>query len=267
MASTELNKKWWNESDWKEAGNEWSSDYGTPVMQWYASILPRIHRYLPAPTILEVAPGFGRWTHFLKASCRELVLVDLSEKCIEACKERFKLESHITYHVNDGKSLDMVKDNSIDLMFSFDSLVHVEKDVIQAYLEQLAKKLKPNGVGFIHHSNLGAFSKYFKMLEKLPRGRGLLSRLGIAEPGDHARAHSMTADTFVSLATAAHLKVISQEVVNWGTHRTIDCISVFTHPGGVWDHNFQRWINNDFGREAQYISQLASLYDPSSARR
>jgi cyclopropane fatty-acyl-phospholipid synthase-like methyltransferase len=39
-----------------------------------------------------------------------------------------------------------------DFVFSFDSLVHVESDVIENYLTQLAKKLKPNGIGFIHHS-------------------------------------------------------------------------------------------------------------------
>lgn len=261
MASTDQNKKWWNESEWSEGGDEWSSSYGTPAMQWYASILPRIHPYLPAPTILEIAPGFGRWTQFLKSACRELVLVDLSEKCIKACEERFKDEKHVAYHLNDGKSLNMIADNSIDFVFSFDSLVHVEKDVIQAYLEQLSTKLTANGVGFIHHSNIGAFAKYFETLDKLPGGRGLLSGLQLVEPGDHKRGHSMTAATFVSLATNAGLKVVSQELVNWGTHRVIDCISVFTRPNGTWDRPFRHWVNKNFDREAYYIGQLASLYD------
>jgi 2-polyprenyl-3-methyl-5-hydroxy-6-metoxy-1,4-benzoquinol methylase len=267
MASIEQNKQWWNESEWSEAGNEWSSAYGTPEMQWYASILPRIHRYLPAATILEIAPGFGRWTHFLKAACCNLVLVDLSAKCIEACKERFAGEKHIAYHLNDGRSLAMVADCSIDFMFSFDSLVHVEKDVIQAYLEQIATKLTPDGVGFIHHSNIGEFAKYFETLDHLPRGRGLLSRLQLVEPGDHKRARSMTADVFLDLATKAGLKVVSQELVNWGTQRTIDCISVFTLPNGTWDRDYQRWVNEDFGREAQYIGQLAALYDRPAPKR
>ena len=49
----------------------------------------------------------------------------------------------------------MVEDGSIDFVFSFDSLVHVEADVLDAYLDQLARKLTPDGVGFIHHSNMG----------------------------------------------------------------------------------------------------------------
>lgn len=261
MASIEQNKTWWNESEWSEAGNEWSSGYGTPEMQWYASILPRIYRYLPAATILEIAPGFGRWTQFLKSACRELVLVDLSQKCIDACKERFREEKHIQFHVNDGRSLAMVADNSIDFAFSFDSLVHVEKDVIGAYLEQLARKLTPNGVFFIHHSNIGEFAKYFELLDSLPRGRGLLSRLKLVESGDHKRARSMTADIFASLATSAGLKVVTQELVNWRTRRAIDCMSVLTRPNGTWDRDYRRWVNENFGHEAHYIGQLAALYD------
>lgn len=270
MASIEQNKQWWNESAWSEAGNEWSSGYGTPAMQWYASILPRIHRHLPAPTILEIAPGFGRWTHFLKGACQNLHLVDLSEKCIEACKQRFQADTHIRYHLNDGRSLAMIPDGSIDFLFSYDSLVHVEKDVIQAYLEQLPAKLAPDGAAFIHHSNIGEFAGYFSALDRLSRGRGLLSRLGVVEPGDHKRARSMTADIFVSLASAAGLSVVSQEVVNWATRRTIDCLSIVTRPKSKWDCGFRRWVNPEFGREAQYITQLAALYDrpaPQSASK
>ena len=261
MASIDQNKQWWNESDWSEAGNEWSSAYGTPAMQWYASILPRIHRYLPAATILEIAPGFGRWTHYLKAACKELLLVDLSEKCIAACRQRFQAETHLRYHLNDGRSLAMIPDRVVDFLFSFDSLVHVEKDVMQAYIEQLPAKLAPDGVAFIHHSNLGEFAGYFAAVDRLPRGRGLLSRLRLVEPGDHKRARSMTGEVFLSLATAVGLKVVSQELVNWGTRRPIDCISVVTRPGAKWDRDFRRWINEDFDREAHYLGKLAALYE------
>ena len=140
-------------------------------MQWYGTILPRIHAYLPAQTILEIAPGHDRWTRFLKDSCNRLILVDLSENCIEACQNRFADSSNITYHVNDGVSLAMIPDNTIDFVFSFDSLVHAEEDVIAAYISQLAHKLTNNGIAFIHHSNLGEYNYYqkFKNLPKDPR--------------------------------------------------------------------------------------------------
>src|SRR5439155_24508233 len=39
--------------------------------------------------ILEIAPGFGRWTHYLKDYCENLWIVDRSSECIEACRQRF----------------------------------------------------------------------------------------------------------------------------------------------------------------------------------
>ena len=62
----------------------------------------------------------------------------------------------------------MVDDESIDFAFSADSLVHADLDVIAAYLSELARTLRPNGVGFIHHSNLGAPTD-------LPRARAMLA--------------------------------------------------------------------------------------------
>jgi ubiquinone/menaquinone biosynthesis C-methylase UbiE len=145
---------------------------------WRKSIYPRIKRLLPAATILEIAPGFGRCTAYLKNHCERLVIVDLSPKCIEACKRRFANESNISYYVNDGKSLDMIADRSIDFVFSFDSLVHAQADVMEAYVKQLAVKLKPSGQGFIHHSNLGSYrgacflSRYFRKLGAAGRTLG-----------------------------------------------------------------------------------------------
>jgi SAM-dependent methyltransferase len=114
-------------------------------MRWLASLLPRIHAFVPAATILEIAPGFGRWTQFLRHLCDRLIVVDSSEKCIRACEERFAACSHIDYHANDGKSLAMVPDRAIDFVFSFDSLARAEEVVIQEYLTQLANKLTADG--------------------------------------------------------------------------------------------------------------------------
>ena len=119
MPSIRENLHTWNIGyNWKNSGDEWSEVWGGPDMQWHGAILPRIHLFLPAKSILEIAPGFGRWTQFLKDHCESLSVLGLSETCIEACKARFHSCSHISYHVNDGKSLDMIQNESIDFVFS-----------------------------------------------------------------------------------------------------------------------------------------------------
>lgn len=123
---------------WKHAGEEWSEEWGSARMQWFGSILPRISSFVPADTILEIAPGHGRWTAFLKDLCRRLTVVDLSAPCIDQCRQRFAHDANIGYFVNDGMSLEMVEDGSIDFIFSFDSLVHAEESVLRAYTAQLS---------------------------------------------------------------------------------------------------------------------------------
>ena len=84
MPTIEENRSAWGETyTWPEAGEEWSRHWGSVYMHWYGSLLPRISAFVPAETILEIAPGYGRWTAFLKNLCKRLVIVDLSEKCID----------------------------------------------------------------------------------------------------------------------------------------------------------------------------------------
>src|SRR5437868_619124 len=102
MPTLEENKQVWGSTyDWSRGGVEWSIGWGSVDMQWYGTLLPRVHRFLPADHVLEIAPGFGRWTQYLKDHSRKLTLVDLSARCIAACRERFAADQHLNYHVND----------------------------------------------------------------------------------------------------------------------------------------------------------------------
>ena len=66
MATVAENHRLWNdEYSWENGGHEWSAPWGTAVDQWSTTILRRIFPLLPAHTILEIAPGFGRWTPYL----------------------------------------------------------------------------------------------------------------------------------------------------------------------------------------------------------
>jgi SAM-dependent methyltransferase len=265
MASIEENLTvWGNDYDWKQAGEEWSAAWGGADMQWYFTILPRIHAFVPKQTILEIAPGFGRWTQFLAPLCEKLIVVDLSDKCIQHCKNRFKSYSHLNYHVNDGKSLEMIPDESIDFLFSFDSLVHAEADVIEEYLKQIRVKLKRDGVGFIHHSNIGAYKTFFSFNDRLnkmirnSRLKKTLCRLGMMESHDHFRARSMTADIFKRIAAKYDLEC-QQEIINWGTKRLIDCFSIIKKKGAKPSLG-QVLRNKAFMTESAYIHKLAKLY-------
>ncbi len=239
--------------DWTRAGEEWSGPWGSSAAQWAGTILPRIRDCLPTGTILEIAPGFGRWTHYLKDYCEELWAVDRSSECIEACRQRFAAESHVHCCLNDGRSLPMIPDGSIDFVFSFDSFVHPNRDVVEAYLQELRRKLKIGGKGFIHHSNFGEYVNSAR--ERLPDlVTKPLIKLKILDWAHH-RNPGMTAQLFRDLCAQNGLHCVTQELVNWRGRRLIDCLSLFvrTDSGQAQQPPAKVIRNAGFMREAERI--------------
>lgn len=213
----------------------------------YGTIYPRIMNFVPTITILEIAPGYGRCTQYLKSLCQKLIVVDLTKSCIDFCKEKFKDLNNIEYHVNDGLSLNMLQDNSIDFVFSWDSLVHAEAEVIESYLKYLAAKMKPGGYGFIHHSNFGA--------SKNPQN-------GAFPVNMHWRAETMTAELFQVFCRKAGLLCLSQEIINWREDILNDCFSVFKKRGLKDPASFltRVQINSDFSREMSNLKRISEMY-------
>ena len=241
MPSIDENFEFWNNYDWRDGGDEWSEVWGTTENLWLGSLLPRIRSYIPVPRILEIAPGFGRITHFLKDYCDELVIVDLTQRCVDACRKRFAEETKIVYQINDGKSLPEVRSHSIDFAFSFDSLVHVEIDVIVAYLTEFARVLSADGIAFIHHSNIAVYRDS--------------STNGLTIANDHWRGSSVSAEIVRTVSAEVGLSCIRQEVVNWGVPHLTDCFSTFTPAGSRHEAQFDLIENPNFMDEAIELGQ------------
>ncbi|MBV8135009.1 MAG: class I SAM-dependent methyltransferase [Deltaproteobacteria bacterium] len=221
-------------------------------MFWTSTLLPRINHFLPSKTILEIAPGMGRWTKYLKQHCDRLIIVDLSPKCIEACRQRFSMDKHLSYYVNDGKSLDMIEDSSIDFVFSFDSLVHADLTTLGAYLNQLTVKLRANGVGFIHHSNLNRYRIFNYLPRGILNGERLNRIISWRDPG-------VSAKLFEQLCIKAKLQCLSQELVVWAAPGLFtDVLSIFRKGSCETKSGNEVCKNRNFMKQCDLMSRLAS---------
>jgi len=199
----------WNYKDGQESGEAWSKPWGGSENQWKVQVLPRISSFIPTSTILEIAPGYGRWTKFLIQQCDHLIGVDINKYTVEDCKEKFKDHS-AEFYVNDGSSLGMVIDNTIDFCFSFDSMVHVNEEVLRSYINQLRSKLKRDGIGFIHHSN---------------------------QNSQGGRIESVGPRLVKELVEQSGMRCLTQESIPWhGGFK--DCITVFTKHGSSWPNRY-----------------------------
>ena len=201
-------RQWNDESMWTDGGHEWSKSFGTTENLWNKYIFDNIKEFR-GKKILEIAPGHGRITQFLSILASELLVVDLNETCIKKTKE--KLEHHVLgYFVNNGNDLPQIRDNSQDLVFSFDSFVHIHKNVIDDYIGEIYRVLKPGGKSFILNSWLvGCQDKSF---------------LNIAGRAD------MNPELFKSLVEKHKMKVVEQKTIKFeplGEWDGTDSITIF----------------------------------------
>lgn len=266
MATVRENLTYWDTVyDWSQEGEEWSRGFGGTQALWCACLRPRVARFLPAHTVLEIAPGFGRFTPFLGEECQRYIGVDLSPKCIDACQQRFS-DKRWSFFVNDGKTLPMVGAGSVDFLFSFFSLIHADIATVQSYANEFARVLTPNGGGFVHHSNLAEHATYFAALNRLPRGlQRRLFEWGLVDLPQW-RAPAMSIATFEQCCRKAGLTCITQETVNFGSRRTIDAFTTFVRTDHPKAPAHQVWRNPQFMLDAMKIRAKAEQGKISEGR-
>lgn len=208
MPDLDWNKAvWGGAAAWPDAGEQWSAPWGGSRAQWLGCLLPRLAACLPARRVLEIAPGFGRWTQYLLPQCEAYLGVDLAGNCVAACEARFASAPHAHFVQNDGRALPIDTEAPWDLVFSFDSLVHAEFDVVAHYIAQIVPALAAGGRAFIHHSNQGAC---------LP-----------GSPNPHQRGTDVSAARVREAVQHAGGAVLVQEIVHWRGQLPNDCFTFF----------------------------------------
>lgn len=138
----------WQTYDWSAQGEEW-----TPSEGWKQTLIDEVllKHVLPGKTVLEIGPGAGRWSVILQSFAKKLILVDISDRCIELCRQRLAAYDNVEYHVNDGSNLSFLPSKSIDYVWSFDVFVHIEPRETASYLSEIKRVLVPGGRALVHH--------------------------------------------------------------------------------------------------------------------
>jgi SAM-dependent methyltransferase len=105
----------------------------------------------PAATGLEIGPGGGRWTRYMLALDR-LYVVDYHEELLRELRKNYS-QPNMVFVKNNGTDLPGVPDQSVDLVFSFGTFVHLDRDLIAAYLASLRRVVKPGANLVIQYSD------------------------------------------------------------------------------------------------------------------
>ena len=157
----------------------------------------RDHYLLPyvksEQTALEIGPGGGRWTQYL-LRFGQLYLVDYYSELLGELRRNFT-GPNLTFIKNNGSDFPGVPDRTVDFVFSFGCFVHLDAPIIESYLENLPRILRPGANVVLHYSDktkvLAQMNPAFS--ENTPeRMRGMIEHAGftVVEEELTAMSHS-----------------------------------------------------------------------------
>lgn len=157
--------------------------------------------------VVELACGRGRHVQHYIDLAGHIILVDILDKNIEYCKERFRNEKKISYYVNSGCDLKEIEDTSCSSLFTYDSMVHFESIDIYHYLLETYRILVKGGKALFHHSNN---HKDYR----------------VSFQTDIAGRNYMSSDLFAHFADRAGFHVVQQKIIDWGGVKESDTITL-----------------------------------------
>ncbi len=238
-----------NKKAWSTPGSDtfrgegWSNAFGGSDSQWWTTIFPRIRKYINSHCIVEIACGWGRWSRFLNNTCNKFVGYDINDTGIKNCEQQFYfdiLNKKAFFYLNDGKTLTHTEDNSVDFIFSYDSLVHSQLDVIESYIKEAKRTLKPGGTMFLHHSNLQNCN---------------------TSNNKHWRSPDVGFELVNNLTKANNLSIISQEMFSYDTTNDSkslhDCFTVVRNSPQA---NETIFFNLNYNDEMTNCKRIAQTY-------
>jgi len=166
---------------------------------------------LDLTSVVELACGHGRHGAQMVARAGRLVMLDIIEENLDRCRERLKPAGNVEFLKGNGKDFQPIPSGSATGIYCYDAMVHFSPDIVEAYLTDTARILKPGGKALFHHSNYGAAPE----------------RHWLDNP--HCRNH-MTVRLFLELVEKAGLKLVETRVFDWGSFPDLDAVTLLRKP-------------------------------------
>ena len=98
-------------------------------------------------TVLEIGCGVGRILKAALEQFKKVIGVDVSEKALAQAKRLIThKDDKLTLYRSNGYELGLVESSSVDVVYSFAALSSMPTDVMSAYLAEMHRVLKEDGV-------------------------------------------------------------------------------------------------------------------------
>lgn len=165
---------------------------------------------------IELAAGYGRHAEYSAPLAKQLLLMDVIERNLKICRvrlgERFP---NVRYAVNNGFNYEPLGSGQASAIYCYDAMVHFSGDLVESYLADTARVLRPGGRALFHHSNYdGPQLEHF---------------------GQHPHARQrMTQQRFLALAGQAKLQIVESKIIPWAGIPDLDCVTMVEKPEDIF---------------------------------
>jgi len=203
--SIEIVKKAWVESPYYQSAEKWTDIFWNPGSDFLSYF-----DELDVSRCADLACGHGWHAERLMRTkgqhIETLYCLDIIETNISITAKRLAKPDKITCILTNGKDFRPIGDGSLTAIYCYDAMVHFSGDIVESYLCDAYRVLRPGGRALLHHSNLNA-----------PRTGHPDNPYG---GNPHARNH-MTLSLFSSLVLKSGLKIVKTHSRAWGTRAQI----------------------------------------------
>ena len=104
-------------------------------------------------TIINLGSFTGKWTGHLIPYAKQIICVDIIDDGFWYVQERYKHEDcEFKFYLTQGDELEHIESNSIDFIFSADSLTRTPKNILQKYFIEFSRVTKRSSLLYIHLS-------------------------------------------------------------------------------------------------------------------
>jgi 2-polyprenyl-3-methyl-5-hydroxy-6-metoxy-1,4-benzoquinol methylase len=116
--------------------------------------------------VLDVACGTGYGTYELGIQCREIVGLDISGEAIEYARDNYSAKN-IFWQESDCTSMgDVLVDSSFDVVVSFETIEHLDREAQFVFIDQIVKVLRKDGIAIISTPNVDVYGSWSHMYGK-----------------------------------------------------------------------------------------------------
>lgn len=149
--SIKFNTEHWEQYvfDVEDGASEYWTELGKErILGDYAFIKEYMQKNIIDKTVIDLGSLTGIWTARM-LDAKKIWCVDLNETGFKFIQKKMDT-SKISFYKTKGDELLGIPDNSVDFIFSMDTLVRAPKSAIEAYFSEFNRVLKEGGKTIIH---------------------------------------------------------------------------------------------------------------------